>query len=172
MGFGDRRGSANWGAGARLDGLYHLPGRWTVSLKPERSQTLHFQLLDGDGLTNKRPVRFAVRMLKDKPPRVGMKVPGAGDMVTTEAVLPIELDMADDYGLAQAELVYQIKREGELEHVLELKNFSPGASQFQDRSRASSARVSSLSLSAEAALATSSSGSAQRFSSRSLGPMA
>ncbi|MFQ5489763.1 MAG: hypothetical protein ACE5GE_03480 [Phycisphaerae bacterium] len=108
-------------------------GRWSVSLEPQHSQTFHFQLTDADEFTNKQPARFAVRMLKDHPPRVRMKVAGAGDSVTPEAVLPVELDLADDFGLALGELVYQVKREGEVDHVLNLKNFSPGSTQFQDR---------------------------------------
>jgi len=61
-----------------------------------------------------------------------MKLPEVGDMITAEAVLPVELEFADDYGLATAELVYQISRdEGEGEgRLAPLSNFKPRATAF------------------------------------------
>ena len=35
-------------------------------------------------------------------------MPGVGEMITPEAIVPVELEYADTYGLAAAELFYQI----------------------------------------------------------------
>lgn len=86
--------------------------RRVVAISPRDTQTYHFALVDEFGLEDKQPVRFAVRVIKDEPPRVRMKLPGVGEMVTPEAILPIEVEFADTYGLASAELVFQVTREG------------------------------------------------------------
>ncbi|MFH1110206.1 MAG: hypothetical protein V1790_13585 [Planctomycetota bacterium] len=86
--------------------------RHVVTISPKGTQTYHFSLVDEFGLEDKQPVRFALRVVKDEPPRVRMKLPGVGEMVTPEAVLPIELEFADTYGLASAELVFQATRDG------------------------------------------------------------
>ncbi len=86
--------------------------RYTVTLTPVETGTYHFALVDDVGLTNKKPVHFSLRVNKDAPPRVRMKVPGVGEMITPEAHLPIELEFSDVYGLAAAELVYSVAREG------------------------------------------------------------
>ncbi|MHC4067672.1 MAG: hypothetical protein ACYSUI_24655, partial [Planctomycetota bacterium] len=103
---------------------------WRVTFDPTETQTLHFALIDELGLENKRPARFALRMLKDESPRVRLKLPGVGDMATEAAVLPVELSITDDYGLAEAELVYQITREGEAERTLELPGFGRGGQRY------------------------------------------
>ena len=94
-------------APAVADGERHV-----VTISPKDTQTYHFSLVDEFGLEDKQPIRFALRVVKDEPPRVRMKLPGVGEMVTPEAVLPIELEFADTYGLASAELVFQVTRDG------------------------------------------------------------
>ena len=84
-------------------------------------------------MQNKRPARCGIRLLKDEAPRVRLKLPGAGGMVTTEAVLPVELELSDDYGLGAAELVYQIMGEGETDHILALSDFDKGAKRHEQR---------------------------------------
>ncbi len=78
--------------------------------RPGATATYHFLLADETGLTNLServpPVRFTVRLMADTPPKVKMKIKGLGEMVTPEAVLPIETDFSDVYGLASAELLY------------------------------------------------------------------
>jgi len=106
---------------------------WRIALRPDRTRTVHFALVDEAGLENRRPVRFAVRMLKDRPPQARVRLAGAGDLVTTDAVLPVELTLSDDYGLATADLVYTIGREGQLEHPVEIPGFRPGLRRHQER---------------------------------------
>lgn len=97
--------------------------RQTVTISPTDTQTYHFALVDEFGLEDKQPVRFAVRVIKDEPPRVRMKLPGVGEMVTPEAVLPIELEFADTYGLASTELVFQVTRDDAREGTIPLPTF-------------------------------------------------
>ncbi len=104
--------------------------RRVVAISPRDTQTYHFALVDEFGLEDKQPVRFAVRVIKDEPPRVRMKLPGVGEMVTPEAILPIEVEFADTYGLASAELVFQVTREDAREGSIPLTTFRPYLTTF------------------------------------------
>ncbi len=105
-------------------------GHISTTIFPTETQTYHFALVDEFGLEDKQPVRFALRVIKDEAPRVRMKLPGVGEMVTPEAILPIELEFADTYGLAGAQLVFQVTREDAREGSIPLTTFKPYLTTF------------------------------------------
>lgn len=107
--------------------------RWSIVVRPAATQTYHFALEDELGLEDKRPMRLAVRVLKDDAPRVRMDVRGASDMVTPQAVLPIDLSFADEYGLARAAVVHQVGREGYVAEEWPLRGFVERATRFDTR---------------------------------------
>lgn len=72
------------------------------------SGTYTFALLDQDGLEDRNPVRFIVRVTPDRSPSVQMALPNVGDVVTAAAELPVELDCRDDYGLSAVDLRLQL----------------------------------------------------------------
>ena len=75
-------------------------GPWyTAAFVAMASRTYHFNLLDESGLSNRKPVRFSIRVVKDDPPRVRMTLPSIGDIITPAAVLPIEVACDDGPGL-------------------------------------------------------------------------
>ncbi len=78
-----------------------------------KSATYQFLLVDEVGFENRRPVQFALRVMKDDAPLVRLRLPGVGDMVTPQAILPMELEFSDTYGLATANLLYQEGEESE-----------------------------------------------------------
>ena len=104
----------------------------TVSAKhtPAETQTNHFFLLDEFGLEDKQPARFALRVVKDEPPRVRLKLPGAGEMITPEAILPVELEFADTYGLAAARLFYTVTRDDTRQGEIVGLGFEPHLTTF------------------------------------------
>jgi hypothetical protein len=102
----------------------------TATVTPLETQTYHFALLDEFGLEDRQPARFGLRVVKDEPPRVRMKLPGVGEMITPEAVLPIELEFADTYGLASADLEFHLTREDTRQGPLPFEGFSAGATTF------------------------------------------
>lgn len=97
-----------------------------VTFEPDVTRTYHFALVDAFGLEDRHPVRFSIQMLKDDPPRVRMKLVGVGDMITPEAVLPIDVEFADTYGLASAELFHRVEREDAADQLIDLPSFGPG----------------------------------------------
>jgi hypothetical protein len=101
-----------------------------VTFTPRETHTYHFALVDEVGLENRRPMRFSLRVVPDEPPRARMKLPGVGDMITPEAVLPIEVDCADTLGLATVELVYRVSREDATEVLIPLPGFKPHSTTF------------------------------------------
>ena len=107
-----------------------------MTTSPLETHTYHFALLDEVGLENRRPVRLSLRVIVDEPPRVRMKLPGVGEMITPEAVLPIEIECADTYGLAIVELAYNASREPATaedtshERLIPLPSFKPYLTRF------------------------------------------
>ena len=102
----------------------------SVTWIPTETHTYHFALMDEVGLDNRRPVRISLRVKEDDPPRVRIKLIGAGDMITASAVLPIELEFTDTYGLATAELHYTITRPEAVTSSIELPTFKPHTTTF------------------------------------------
>lgn len=105
--------------------------QYTVSFTPTQTQTYHFALTDQYGLDNRRPVRFSLRLMKDESPLVRLKLPGVGEMITPDAILPIEVEFSDTYGLASADLVYRVMRENSAESLIDLPAFHASATRFE-----------------------------------------
>lgn len=78
--------------------------------RPTASAAYHFELTGTTGLTNISPrvplTRFVVRVDPDQAPVVKMRIQGAGEMITPQAVLPIDAEFGDTYGLASASTVF------------------------------------------------------------------
>lgn len=109
-------------------------GALAVADRPAASSTYHFRMIDDLGLSNLServpPVRFSIRLMADKAPKVNMRLRNVGDMITTDAILPIETDFSDQYGLATAAMVYQVSHEG-AEPVSEpVEGFEAGTKAF------------------------------------------
>ncbi len=104
--------------------------RWVATFSPLETHTYHFALVDEVGLENRRPVRFSLRVIPDEPPRTHLTLVGAGEMITPEAILPIEVEYTDAYGLATAELVHRLSREGATEGLVAIPSFAPHATSF------------------------------------------
>lgn len=99
----------------------------STSLRIMETQTYHFHLVDEHGLEDRQPARFPLRVVRDDPPTVRMKLPGVGEMITPEAVLMLELEFADNYGLSLAGVTYEVAREGFSEKTMPLPDLAPQA---------------------------------------------
>lgn len=94
--------------------------------------TYHFDLRDDVGLEDKNPMRFSLRMLKDDAPQARLRAPGVGEMITPQAVLPLEMQASDAYGLATVELQYVLTRESTEDGKIELAGFKAGMTAFSE----------------------------------------
>ena len=102
-------------------------GWYTAPFIATTSRTYHFAMIDHAGLDNRKPVRFSVRVGRDDPPRIRMSLPAIGDVITPEAILPIEITGEDTYGLATAVLRMHIDRATPVNTTIPLPGFHPGA---------------------------------------------
>lgn len=98
---------------------------------PAASGAFHFDLLAGTGLRDNRPARFTVRMLEDLKPRVALRWPGVGELVTPAAVLPIELEASDEFGLATLALHVEVEPGAERKQDVPFDLFQPGTTRFE-----------------------------------------
>jgi len=106
-----------------------------VTVAPRETATYEFALVDAFGLSNKKPVRFSLRVIKDDPPRVRLKLEGVGEMVTADAVLPMSVEASDTYGLATLELAYRVSGRDESDGVIALPSFTPRMTTFAEAIR-------------------------------------
>jgi DNA-binding IscR family transcriptional regulator len=92
---------------------------------PTETRLYHFALVDDLGFESKEEVKFALRVMKDEAPQVRLKISGVGEMVTPQALLPLEAEYADTYGLATAELLYRLTHEDMRQDTIPLPGFEP-----------------------------------------------
>lgn len=98
---------------------------FSLDLSPKESAPLEVHLRDPIGLEDDRPVRMHVRIVKDRPPKLKLRLQGIGDMVTPEAVIPMTIQIEDDYGVASMELRWRISSNEE-EGAIPLDGIDPG----------------------------------------------
>ncbi|HSW47220.1 MAG TPA: hypothetical protein VLM89_16780 [Phycisphaerae bacterium] len=83
--------------------------KFTAEDTPPASAVYWFRMTDVLGLSNisqrSRPVQVSIRLAADEPPAVKMWIKGAGELILNQAVLPIEIECMDTYGLSSASLV-------------------------------------------------------------------
>ena len=98
-----------------------------VQCSPEQTHTYHFHLVDDVGLENRHPLRFSIRVLKDEAPHARLRIADVGSMITPQAILPLEVEFSDTYGLASAEIVYDPMREGIPQSHIDVPGFTTNA---------------------------------------------
>ncbi|MGQ9650132.1 MAG: hypothetical protein ACUVXJ_08475 [Phycisphaerae bacterium] len=102
--------------------------------RPTASAAYHFELTSPSGLTNVGPrvplTRFVVRVNPDRAPVVKMRIQGAGEMITPQAVLPTDMEFSDTYGLASVSVVFSSGKSGDKGVVEPLAGFEQGAKIF------------------------------------------
>jgi len=125
-----------WRGANRLDDAVTRvdEAQWIGHDKPTGSADYQFHLTDQLGLSSQsersRPTVLSVRLIPTRPPKVVLKVRGVGDTVTPEAVLPIQIECSNTYGLASAELVQESTRLTQGPKVTPVEGFEPHRKQF------------------------------------------
>ncbi len=72
------------------------------------SGVYQIELRDVDGLAGRSPLRFTLRVQPDQPPSVRMQLQGIGELITSEARIPFELQVSDDFAVADVQLAHQL----------------------------------------------------------------
>ena len=71
-------------------------------------RTIVVRLTDTDGLVNREPIAFVLSATPDEPPRVAVRMRGISNAVTAKARIPLEGSIADDHGLARADVLLRV----------------------------------------------------------------
>lgn len=81
-----------------------------------------FELVDADGFdnfTNHKPVTYNLRVADDRPPSIKIIKPARNNMMTPNAILPLQIEIEDEYGIKDAVLKFYKIRESEDSEVQE-----------------------------------------------------
>jgi len=79
-----------------------------TSIAAAHNLSFRFSLEDTEGFRNRDPAPHDVRVFKDEAPRVLINDPKTDRDVPTDALIPIKVELDDDYGLHSARLVYRV----------------------------------------------------------------
>ncbi len=89
-----------------------------------RVRTLRFVLTDTDGHTSRRAQQYVMQTQPDSTPAIDLKKRGVGSLIAPRAMIPVEMDVRDDYGLAEA--WFEIRRgDGDWQRVDAGKTMTP-----------------------------------------------
>ena len=83
--------------------------RWPLPLPAEASLSL--ELIDRDEVVSQQPVRITLSGVIDESPVVNTRPRGVRNSITRRAVIPVEGEITDDYGVAEARFEYRIDTE-------------------------------------------------------------
>ena len=99
--------------------LGEAPSQTAVDYNPARNgfqtrftladnSSFWFTLKDTEGFQNRDSVRYDARMFKDEAPRVIIAQPKTDRDVPTDAIVPLRIELDDDFGLHSARLMYKV----------------------------------------------------------------
>lgn len=96
---------------AVTDASIEPEGRLRAEFLPARSGTYYFDLADAEGLNDVNPVTYSFVLQNDPPPKVRFILPGAGDMLTPEAILNLDAECEDNLALREVNLLHRVDRQ-------------------------------------------------------------
>ena len=79
-----------------------------AAFAPAGDLTFWFAIADAEGFAAREAVRYDVRMVKDEAPRVAIADPKTDRDVPPDAVLPVAIDVDDDYGIRSIRMLFQV----------------------------------------------------------------
>lgn len=79
----------------------------TTNITDPLSGSFVYDFRDSDDITNLNPVRFVFRVTPDEPPAVDLTATAVSDVVTPIATIPVQLAIADTFGITAADLTAQ-----------------------------------------------------------------
>ena len=69
------------------------------------NQSLEIRLWDTDGLVGQQIQRYTIAVEKDDSPSFDLALRGIGNSITANAKLPMKIEVADDYGISETQVV-------------------------------------------------------------------
>ncbi|MGC8643752.1 MAG: DUF4175 family protein, partial [Isosphaeraceae bacterium] len=70
--------------------------------------SFHLALQDDEGFRNRDSAHYDVKMFRDDPPRVVIAEPRTDRDIPADAVVPIQIELDDDFGLQSSRIMYKV----------------------------------------------------------------
>ncbi|MDZ7718860.1 MAG: DUF4175 family protein [Balneolaceae bacterium] len=87
-----------------------VDNQFSVSIKPDETDTLTFAMTDEEGLQNRNPFRTILNVQQDQYPVIVIQEPTGTVMKTDPAELEIIFQATDDFGLSRADLTWSYQQ--------------------------------------------------------------
>ncbi len=84
-------------------------GVLTGALKVTADGSYRLELADAEGLASRGDTEYFIRIMDDRPPEVHVVRPASDRRVTPLEEVEIEVEAADDFGIASLDLVYSVR---------------------------------------------------------------
>jgi len=97
---------------ADTTGRRHVGGFEVTAVNKPGTKVLRFALTDRDGHTSRRGAKYMLQLQPDHRPTVNLKKLRIGGQVSPRAILPLQLGIRDDHGIAAAEIVMRKSGQG------------------------------------------------------------
>jgi hypothetical protein len=81
-----------------------------VNFRITKNASYYFQIIDKDGLTSQSPIKYQINTLLDGNPAISFIEPTANAQVNENAILPLKVSIADDYGFKVLKLNYKLSK--------------------------------------------------------------
>ncbi|HGJ65143.1 TPA: hypothetical protein ENS27_07105 [bacterium] len=75
----------------------------------KKSGTYYILVTDTDGINNSDPIKYSINAITDQPPNVNITIPGKNITLDSRLLMPLQIDIQDDHGIADIRLIYQIE---------------------------------------------------------------
>ena len=76
-----------------------------------KDDSYHFVLSDTGNLHNLNPIEYRITLLPDLAPLVEITEPGQDLELQLDVILPLKIEVQDDYGIVRCGITYQIRRQ-------------------------------------------------------------
>ncbi len=116
-------------------------------LSPLSTGLFHVRLKDEHGLGEGNVEKLLVKVVPDKAPKLGIRLRGIGAKITPQAMIPMDLNVRDDFGLSEIGMFWgagasasigggnDVGKDFQTGRASGLDDFEPGIEEFQRRIR-------------------------------------
>ncbi|MGQ9609912.1 MAG: hypothetical protein ACUVWN_11440 [bacterium] len=83
----------------------------------KKSGKYYISITDVDGISNTQPIEYSITAVSDQPPKVNIIYPGMNMDLWKDMIVPLQINVLDDYGISKVTLHYQIEGQDKKENI-------------------------------------------------------
>ena len=100
-----------------------IPRMIQGSFIAQQSGNYHIRITDVDGFANRDPVNYTLTVFEDAVPEVSIVAPARDTVLDNSMLVELKVEVTDDYGVQELQLVYRVEVEGGEEVNVPLKRW-------------------------------------------------